>query len=158
MRVPPVVLMCALAAGCATTAEPSPPRAEASAGGASSPPASPRSLYERLGGRGAIEAVVDELLKNVANDPRIAHRFALSDLRDLRQKLVELVCQATGGPCKYSGGDMKSVHRGQRIKGADFDALVEDLVKALDTYKVPEAEKSELLSALAMMRADIVEE
>lgn len=116
-----------------------------------------KSLYERLGGLPAIGAVVDEFLKNVAGDVRIAHRFALTDLTDLRNKLVDQICQATGGPCTYKGGDMKTVHKGHRISSADFNALVEDLVKALDTFKVPEKEKTELLTALASMQGDIVE-
>jgi hemoglobin len=156
-----IVFACARCASTppSTSSSTASPPAESSAGAATSP-ATPgdKSLYERLGGKAAIEAVIDELLKNVANDARIAHRFALTDLKDLRNKLVDLVCGATGGPCKYAGGDMKSVHRGQRIKSADFDALVEDLIKALDTFKVPDREKGELLGALAAMKPDIVEE
>ena len=159
---------------CASTPASPPPAdgaAEASTGAASSPaaataPAAPakadsgakKSLYERLGGKPAIEAVIDEFLKNVATDNRIAHRFALSNLKDLRNKLVDQVCGATGGPCKYAGVDMKTAHRGMRIKSGEFDALVEDLVKALDTFKVPATEKGELLGALGGMKPDIVEE
>jgi hemoglobin len=105
----------------------------------------------------AIQAVVDEMLANIASDTRINHRFALSDLKDLRQKLVDQVCAATGGPCTYKGGDMKGVHKGMRVSGADFTALVEDLIKALDKFKVPEKEKGELLGALGGMQKDIVE-
>lgn len=148
-----------LSIACASTPPPPPPAPPAPP----SPPsttaeaAAPKSLYERLGGLPAIGAVVDEFLKNVAGDTRIAHRFALSDLGDLRNKLVDQICQATGGPCTYKGGDMKTVHKGQRISTAEFNALVEDLVKALDTFKVPEKEKGELLGALASMQGDIVE-
>jgi hemoglobin len=120
--------------------------------------AAKKSLFDRLGGKGAIEAVVDDFLGNVAGDTRIQARFALTDLKDLRNKLVDQVCAATGGPCQYKGGDMKSVHHGMRIKGAEFDALVEDLVKSLDKFKVPAPEKNELIGALAPMKADIVEE
>jgi hemoglobin len=130
----------------------------ASAPAESSGGAAKKSLFDRLGGKGAIEAVVDDFLGNVAGDVRIQHRFALSDLKDLRNKLVDQICAATGGPCQYKGGDMKSVHHGMRIKGAEFDALVEDLVKSLDKLKVPTPEKNELLGALAPMKADIVEE
>ena len=38
------------------------------------------------------------------------------------------ICEAGGGPCKYKGKDMKSAHAGMQISGADFDALVEDLL------------------------------
>jgi len=165
-----VVVLTSLGGACAST--PSSPPAESSTGGAVAPaggasgaaPAASsndgakKSLYERLGGKPAIEAVIDEFLKNVATDQRIAHRFALTNLKDLRNKLVDQVCAATGGPCTYTGGDMKTVHRGMRVKSAEFDALVEDLIKALDTFKVPATEKGELLGALGGMKADIVEE
>ena len=117
-----------------------------------------KSLYDRLGGISAIDAVVSDFLGNVAGDTRIQARFALTDLKDLKQKLVDQVCAATGGPCKYTGGDMKVVHKGMRIKGAEFDALVEDLIKSLDKFKVPDKEKGELLGALGPMKPDIVEE
>ena len=148
-------------AGTACGTTPTPPPTDgalaSSAAATSTEASAPKSLYERLGGLPAISAVVDELLKNVAGDARIAHRFALTDLGDLRTKLIDQICQATGGPCVYKGGDMKTVHKGQRVSSADFTALVEDLVKALDHFKVPEKEKGELLGALAAMHGDIVE-
>jgi hemoglobin len=139
---------------CGTTPAPAPAPAPVAA---AAEPAAPKSLYERLGGLPAIGAVVDEMLKNVAGDARIAHRFALTDLGGLRGKLIDQICQATGGPCTYQGGDMKTVHKGQRVSSADFTALVEDLKQALDHFKVPEREQSELLGALASMQGDIVE-
>ena len=70
--------------------------------------------------------------------------------------LVDQICTGTGGPCTYTGRDMKSVHAGMRISDAEFDALVGDLVKALDKFKVPEKEKGELLGVLGPMKGDIV--
>jgi hemoglobin len=116
-----------------------------------------KSLYERLGGKEAITAVVDQFVANVAADARINHFFANTEPVAFKAKLVDQICEATGGPCKYTGKDMKSSHAGRGIKDADFDALVEDLVAALDQFNVPEQEKSELLGALGPMRADIVE-
>ena len=63
---------------------------------------------------------------------------------------------ATGGPEKYTGRSMKESHAGLKIGVADFNALVEDLVKSLDKFKVPEAEKTELLNVLGPMKGDIV--
>ncbi len=71
-------------------------------------------------------------------------------------KLVDQICQASGGPCKYTGKDMKSAHAGMGVTSADFNALVEDLVGALDKFKVGEKEKGELLGALGPMKSDIV--
>ncbi|HEX5734406.1 MAG TPA: group 1 truncated hemoglobin [Blastocatellia bacterium] len=121
-----------------------------------------KSLYARLGGKKAIKAVVDEFINIVAADTRINKFFAdaASDpkrLDKLKGNLVDQICQASGGPCKYKGKDMKTAHRGMGVSEADFNALVEDLVKALDKFNVGETEKNELLGALGPMKGDIVE-
>ena len=115
------------------------------------------SLYDRLGQKPAITAVVDEFVGNVAKDTRINSRFATTDIPRLKGHLVDQVCMATGGPCAYSGRDMITTHKGMRISNADFSALVEDLVAALNTFKVPETEQKELLGLLGPMKSDIVE-
>ena len=119
-------------------------------------PPPPKTLYERLGGQPAVEAVVDEFLKRVAADKRINGRFVNTDLPRLRGLLVEFVCSATGGPCKYTGRDMRSAHAGMQLVDEEFSALVEDLVGALDKFNVPKAEKDELLGALGPLAKDIV--
>ena len=116
-----------------------------------------QSLYTRLGGKPAITAVVDEFIGNVAVDKRINAFFANADIPGLKGKLVDLICQGTGGPCTYTGKDMKAAHEGMAVKEAAFNALVEDLVAALDKFKVPEKEKGELLGILGPMKGAIVE-
>ncbi len=91
-----------------------------------------KSLYDRLGGKPAITAVVDDF------------------------KLVDQICEASGGPCKYTGKDMKTAHAGMGVTDDDFNALVGDLVATLDKFKVPEKEKGELLGVLGPMKKDIV--
>ena len=115
------------------------------------------SLYDRLGQKPAITAVVDEFVGNVAKDDRINSRFATTDIPRLKGHLVDQVCMATGGPCDYTGRDMVTTHKGMRISNADFNAIVEDLVAALNTFKVPDAEQKELLGLLGPMKPDIVE-
>lgn len=119
-------------------------------------PSGGATLYKRLGENAAITAVVAEFVTNVGADTRINKFFAGVDLKRLNTLLVEQIGQATGGPEKYTGRDMKSTHAGMKVTKADFDALVEDLVKALDKFKVPEKEKSELLAILGPMNKDIV--
>jgi hemoglobin len=121
-----------------------------------------KRLYDRLGKKKAITAVVDQFVANVAADNRINSFFAAtaSDPKRLsafKAKLVDQICQATGGPCKYTGKNMKAAHMGMGVSSADFTALVEDLVKALDNSSVGETEKNELLRALGGMKSDIVE-
>jgi hemoglobin len=115
-----------------------------------------RPLYDRLGGKPAITAVVDDFVGNVAADARINRFFAGANVPRLKAMLVDQICEASGGPCKYTGRSMKAAHAGMKITDADFNALVEDLVKSLDKFKVPAREKNELLAALGGMKGDIV--
>ncbi|HJR75820.1 MAG TPA: group 1 truncated hemoglobin [Nitrospiraceae bacterium] len=115
------------------------------------------SLYDRLGGKPAITAVVDDFVGRVAADNRINAKFANANIPRLKMMLVDQICQASGGPCTYTGRDMKSAHAGMGVSGAEFDALVGDLVATLSKFKVGEREKNELLGALGPMKKDIVE-
>ena len=119
-------------------------------------PAAPKSLFDRLGGEPAITAVVGEFVARTTTDPRIKERFFNTDADNLRRLLVEFVCQATGGPCKYSGRDMATSHAGMDLVDDEFDALVEDLAGALDKFNVPDKEKGELLGALGPLKPQIV--
>jgi len=116
-----------------------------------------KSLYERLGEKPAITAVVDDFVGRVAVDSRINGKFAFANIPRLKMMLVDQICAASGGPCTYTGRDMKSAHAGMGITGAEFDALVGDLVATLNKFKVPEREKNELLGALGPMKTDIAE-
>ncbi len=116
-----------------------------------------KSLYERLGKKEAITAVVDEFVARVAADTRINAFFAHTDIAKLKMNLVNQICEASGGPCKYTGRTMKEAHKGMGVATADFNALVDDLVGALDKFKVGEREKNELLGVLGPMKSDIVE-
>ncbi|MEK6284853.1 MAG: group 1 truncated hemoglobin [Acidobacteriota bacterium] len=120
-----------------------------------------KSLYSRLGGKKAITAVVGEFVNNCATDTRINKFFADTAkdpkrLAKFKKNLINQICQASGGPCKYTGKAMKPAHKGMGITDADFTALVEDLVKALDKFNVGATEKNELLGALGGMKGDIV--
>jgi hemoglobin len=139
-----LVAMAALVAGCGSSMQ----------GGTTM--MEKKSLYDRLGGKPAITAVVDDFIGNVAGDTRINKRFATADIPRLKTMLVNQICQASGGPCIYTGASMKDAHKGMKITDAEFNGLVEDLVKSLDKFKVPAQEKGELLTALGGMKGDIV--
>jgi hemoglobin len=115
------------------------------------------SLYERLGNLEAITSVVDSFVARCAGDDRINRKFERSDVPRLKKMLVDQVCDAAGGPCTYTGRDMRRTHDGMGVTAGEFDALVEDLVWTLDEFAVPKAEQEELLGLLAPMRGDIVE-
>ena len=117
------------------------------------------SLYDRLGGRPAIRVVVDDFVAFLVADSRVNARFKdmkPADVERLKTNAADQVCAATAGPCSYLGKDMKTAHKGMHITEAEWNATVEDLVKALDKNKVPAKEKSELLGLLAPMKKDIV--
>ncbi len=117
-----------------------------------------KSLYDRLGGIDAIKAVIKDFVEEqVAKDARINARFLNADIPKLEESLSNQVCEATGGPCKYTGKNMKEAHAGMGITDAEFGALVEDLKKSLTKFNVPQAEQDELIGALAPMHDDIVE-
>src|SRR5262245_31910729 len=119
------------------------------------------ALYERLGKEAAIVQVVDDFVANVVADPDIKEKhkkhFMEGDVPGLKKKLVDQIGEATGGPQKYAGKNMKDAHKGLEITNKDFDALVNDLVKALDKNKVAKEDKDELLKMLGPMRKDVVE-
>lgn len=121
----------------------------------------PKTLYDRLGGITAISAVVDQFLTNVVGDNAINARFAATVADPfrtalLRNNLIDQICAGAGGPCQYKGKTMLETHKGMNITDAEFTALVNDLVAALDKFNVPTAEKDELLGILGPMKSDIV--
>ena len=138
LAMPAVLGMALLLAACQTTMAPQ------------------KSLYERLGGKDAITAVVDDFVANVAADKRINGYFAKTNIANLKRNLVDQICSATGGPCTYTGRDMKTAHKGMGISDADFNALVEDLQKTLNKFKVPDKEQGELLGILGPLKPQIV--
>ena len=120
------------------------------------------SLYDRLGGKKAIDMVVNDFVDTVGSDPRIknqkvADRLAAIDIDNLKRLVSDQVCMAAGGPCKYTGRDMKTTHQDLGITEAEWNYVVDDLVKTLNKYKVPDQEQQELLALLGPMKTDIVE-
>jgi len=120
------------------------------------------ALYKSLGGKKAIVAVVNDFVGRCAADTRINSFFKATAadpkrLAHFKMELVNQICQAAGGPCKYTGKDMKAAHAGMGITSADFDALVQDLVASLDKFMVKEADKQALLGVLGPMKPEIVE-
>ncbi len=146
-----VVLTLGLAACAAMRSEPAP------------------TLYDRLRavdsngigrhGRDAISVVVDNFVANMVADSRVNDRFKGMPgpaVEKFKSNLSDQLCQMAGGPCSYYGKDMKTAHKGMSITEAQWNATVENLVKALDKGKIGEGEKKDLLAALGPMKNDIV--
>src|SRR5215467_5064658 len=101
-----------------------------------------KTLCERLGGPPAISAVVDSFASKVLKDDRVNKKFAKSDANRLGTNLKGFVEQAAHCPgVKYRGRNMKNTHRNMGVTEGEFNAVVENLVKTLDEFKVPEKEK-----------------
>jgi hemoglobin len=120
------------------------------------PPPREQSLYQQLGGRAGITAIVDDAIGNIAADPRINQRFRATSANHLKTNLIDLLCQRSGGPCVYAGRNMADAHDGMQIGDDEFDALVQDIAKSFDKFKVPAAERGESLAILNQMRGAIV--
>jgi hemoglobin len=120
----------------------------------------PKSLYQRLGGYDAIAAVTDDFIGRLAADKQISRYFvghSEDSLKKIRQHVIDQLCAATGGPCVYTGRDMKTSHKGMGITEAEWNQAAALLVQTLDKFKVPAQEKSEVLAAVSALKKDIVE-
>ncbi len=117
-----------------------------------------KTLCERLGGTPAVSAVVDSFAGRVLKDDRVNKKFAKSDANRLVTNLKGFVGQAAHCPgVKYKGKNMKNAHKNMGVTEGEFNAVVDDLVKTLNEFNVPEKEKGELLAVLGPMKNDIVE-
>ncbi|HEY6191192.1 MAG TPA: group 1 truncated hemoglobin [Bacteroidota bacterium] len=117
------------------------------------------SLYKRLGGYDAIAAVIDDFVPRLAKDPQLGKFFAghsMDSKKRLRQHVVDQICEATGGPCVYTGRPLKVAHSGLGITESDWQVAVGHLVTTLDKFSVPKQEQSELLAILTSVKPDIV--
>ena len=125
-------------------------------------PAAPASLYARLGGNGAITAVVNDFVDMLVADPvqtanpHILKAFKKTNVPRLKADLTNFVCHVTGGPEAYTGRDMKVIHKNMAISDKEWGAMANDFVTILNKYKVPQAEQNELLSIVGTTKADIV--
>ena len=154
MRSIRLAMLCSvLLAACAAN----PPKHDAApASKAATASKSSDRLYRALGGEAGIVKVVDASLAEIHGDLRINILFEKTDLADLRRLLIEQLCEATGGPCKYTGRSMEEAHSGLNLTDADFDAFVDDLVRAMDSVGVAKNLQKELLGLLGPMRPQVV--
>ena len=119
-----------------------------------------KSLYQRLGGYDAIAAVSDEFIKRLATDEQ-EKRFFIGFSDDskarIRQHVVDFICKAAGGPCYYTGRDMKTTHAGSGISKADWDRTLKIFAEVLEKFQVPDQERNDLAAAIGPLEKDIVE-
>ena len=116
-----------------------------------------KSLYDRLGGGDAINALTESWVARVGGDDRANGKFARTDIERLKKEIVDQLCEATGGPCTYTGRNMLETHAGMKVTAGEFDVVMQHLGGTLDELNVPKTEQDELVDLLRPMRDDIVE-
>jgi hemoglobin len=133
-----------------------------------------RTLFERLGGTAGITAIVDDMADRAIADPRV--NFERKDVRKnfigvkykpwdptpeniarFKSRMVEFLALATGGPAEYTGGEMRTVHKGMKITNSEFDAMVGDVKASMDRLGIATREKRDLLAVIETTRKQIVE-
>jgi hemoglobin len=123
-------------------------------------PAQDKSLYQRIGGYDAIAAVTDDFIARMVADDKLKRFFVVfsEDSRGkIRQHVIDLICKSSGGPCVYTGRDMKTSHAGAGVTKADWDKSVALFLETLNKFKVPEREQKELAGLILPLEKDIVE-
>ena len=121
------------------------------------------SLYERLGGTYSIATVVDDFIERLLVNATLNANPAIREARvrvpkaGLKFHVTALVCEATGGPCKYTGRTMKEAHLRLNITQAQWTAMEADFKLTLDKFRVPQKEQQELIAIVGSTKNDIVQ-
>jgi hemoglobin len=114
------------------------------------------ATFRAVGGKDGIEKIVKDLLPLLLADARIKNTFKDVDMERLSVKLQEQLCVLAGGPCKYTGKDMKIIHEDLKITNAQFNALAEDLQVAMDKHGIAARAQNKLIAKLAPMQREVV--
>jgi len=134
-----LALICStLISACATPAKPQP------------------SLFDELGGNAGIEKLSEELIREIAADERLRVHYRDSDIDRFNLMMQQQMCSLSGGDCQYTGDNMKRTHGGMNITATEFNALVEAMMRAMDTRGLPVGVQNRMLALYAPMRGDIV--
>ena len=121
-----------------------------------------KSLYERLGGQPAVEAVASGLVDRILADKRVNKWFAHAasspeNTKAYKATLTAFICKSVGGPCQYTGLDMVAAHKGRGVTSDAFNAVAESLSAQLDQLKVPAREKNEVMTLVGSLKPSIVQ-
>lgn len=116
----------------------------------------PSSLYQRFGGKGGLVVIVDGWLARAAADAKLSGALDAATRDRIRPLLVEQLCELVGGPCRYSGRDMKTAHAGVSIDAGQYDAMLDALGRTMTEFRIPAAEQKALFDRLKPLRKDIV--
>ncbi|MFM9864235.1 MAG: group I truncated hemoglobin [Micropepsaceae bacterium] len=113
------------------------------------------TLYTGLGEKAGIEKIVGRTIDLSLADDRIGKTFDNTNIVRIKKLLTEQICVLAGGPCTYTGRDMRKSHAHLKLQNFHFNALVENLQTAMDENNIPFATQNELLAILAPMQRDV---
>ena len=113
-------------------------------------------LYKSFGEKAGITVLMNDFLKRLVEDPRTRDHFQIMGAGRIKEQLIEQLCELSGGPCVYTGRDMKSSHAALNIKKSDFHALVEVLQSSMTAQGIPFSSQNQMLALLAPMNRDII--
>ena len=117
-----------------------------------------KSLYDRLGGLDAINALTESWVARVGGDDRANKKFVRTDIARLKKEIVDQLCEATGGPCTYTGRSMKETHDGMAVTAGEFNVAMQHLDATFDELNIPiRRTKTSWVTLIMPMRGDIVE-
>ncbi len=116
------------------------------------------TLYQALGQKAGITALMDDFVGRLLQDVRIKQHFKDTNVANLKASLTDQICQLSGGPCVYKGPNMKEAHADMGVRKHEFHALVEDLQAAMDARGIPFTQQNRLLALLAPMHRDVITE
>lgn len=120
-----------------------------------------QSLYEKLGGKEGITAIVDDIVAAHMVNPTIKERFLPytedpENLKKIKGHLVDFICAGSGGDESYKGREMDATHRGMNINETEYMAAVDDIMKTLDQHGVSEEGKKDMLYIAYSLKDQIV--
>ena len=115
-----------------------------------------QSLFERLGGTEKITQIAGDLVDNHLINKAVSPRYADSDITKLKNGAATFFIAGTGGPGVYEGKDMLATHKGMNISAIEFNAVLDDVLLAMDKNDVAQREQEEVLFILYGMRSEIV--
>jgi hemoglobin len=124
--------------------------------------ARPRTLFQRLGGTYVLARVVDGFVDNMYVDPvmranaTVRRELNLAHKAGIKFQITTLLCQETGGPCKYEGRTLRESHVDLGITEREWTAMTADFKKALVAAHVPPAERAEIVNLLGTSKDDII--
>lgn len=117
------------------------------------------TLFERIGGQGAVDAAVDIFYRKVLMDDRISHFFDDVDMEGQIAKQKSFLTMAFGGPNNYSGADMRAAHAPLVEKGLNdshFSAVAGHLLSTLQELNVPQNLIDEVMTIAGSTHDDVL--